>query len=335
VVYTGPVLVNGWTATVRARVRKGTDWSALNEAVFVRNSGPPPIRITEIMFSPAPPTAAERAAGFTDKDDFEFIEIANFGSETVNLRQMRFSEGIAFAFIADAHLLPGERAVLVRDLAAFRMRYGTGPRVIGEFAGALDDDGERVALRSALAVNAVDFAFASIAPWPENLGGRSLILRNASLDPASPTSWRPSVTSGGNPGTTDSLSYVQWKAANNVTSESADVDDDGLVPLTEYATGGMPASADSGRRPTVGLIAVPGTPMKHYLLLSVRRQRGADDMTFAVEQSNDLSLWNGAAIEPYSLTVLPDGTDLEVWKVLPEVEENPQKYLRIRWTLNP
>jgi hypothetical protein len=335
VVYTGGVPIGGWTATVRARVRKGTEWSALNEAVFVRNSGPPPIRITEIMATPAPPTAAEKAAGFTDKDDFEFIEITNLGTETVNLRQMRFSEGIEFTFLTDAFLLPGERAVLVRDLASFRMRYGNGVRVLGEFVGALDDDGERLTLRSALAVKTTEFIYANIAPWPENLAGRSIVLRNVALDPGSSANWRPSIAVGGNPATLDSLAYAQWKAVYAVTNENVDLDGDGLLPLAEYAAGGLPGTADSGRRPSVDLIAAPGTPMKHYLLLSVRRQRGTDDLAFTVEQSDKLVQWSAAAIEPYSLTALPDGTDLEVWKILPEVEAAPSSFLRIRWTVIP
>ena len=128
--YTGPVSFNAWTTTVKARVLKGTEWSALNEAVFVRSSSPPPLRIVEILAQPTGPSAAETAAGFTDKDDFEFIELMNTGAEPLNLRDIRFSQGIDFTF-TDSTLAPGERAVLVQNRAAFQFRHGTGPRVLG------------------------------------------------------------------------------------------------------------------------------------------------------------------------------------------------------------
>jgi hypothetical protein len=125
--YATAVPLNAWTTTVKARVLRGTEWSALNEAVFYRSS-PPPLIITEISSAPAPPTAAEAAAGFTDKDDFEFIEVMNTGSEPLNLRDIRFAQGVDFTF-SDVTLTPGERAVVVHRLAAFRLRYGNGPRV--------------------------------------------------------------------------------------------------------------------------------------------------------------------------------------------------------------
>lgn len=331
----GPVAVSGWTSTVRARVLKGAEWSALNEAVFVRSSGPPPIRITELMAAPAAPSAAEKAAGFTDKDDFEFIEIANTSAENVNLRDMRFSQGLDFVFLYDASLAPGERAVLVRNRAAFQMRYGTGPRLLGEFVGALDDGGERLILLSALSATAVDFSYDNDAPWPADLAGRSLVLRGGNLDPANPANWRPSVAVGGNPAATDSLSYAQWKATHGVVSETADIDQDGLLPLVEYAAGGLPAVNDTGRTPQVGRVTISGPPAANFVLISIRRQRGTDDLSVSFEKSGDVLHWTPAGAEPYSSTPLPDGTDLEVWKLLPSIDLAPAAALRVRWTHTP
>ena len=46
-----------------------------------------PLRVTELMYHPAPPTAAELAAGYFDDDDFEFIEVTNISpSATIDLR---------------------------------------------------------------------------------------------------------------------------------------------------------------------------------------------------------------------------------------------------------
>ena len=73
------------------------------------------LRVTEVHYNPAPPTSAEQAAGWTDNDDFEFVEVTNIGSSTLQLNGVRFvrdipggvSEGIGFDFASDATLLAG------------------------------------------------------------------------------------------------------------------------------------------------------------------------------------------------------------------------------------
>jgi hypothetical protein len=333
--YSGLVPVSGWTATVRARVQNGSTWSALNEAVFVRSTTPPPIRITELLAAPAGPSASEKAAGHTDKDDFEFLELTNSGTETVNLRQMRFSEGLDFTFLEDVYLAAGARAVLVRNRAAFLFRYGAGPRIVGEYVGALDDTGEHLTLLSALGTPIVDFTYDHAAPWTETLTGQSLVLRGPSLDPTKSQNWRASVAIGGSPASVDSTNYDQWKTAHGVASETADLDHDGLLPLVEYATGGSPTISDPARNPRVSIATLPGPPAADYLLLTVRRQRGTDDLAVSFEKSDDLVTWTSATVEPYANTPQPDGTDLEVWKVLPAVNANSTAFLRVRWTRAP
>jgi Lamin Tail Domain/Chitobiase/beta-hexosaminidase C-terminal domain/CotH kinase protein/Fn3 associated len=332
--YSGAVALNGWTSTVRARVKKGTEWSALNEAVFVRNSGPPPIRIVEIMFAPAGPSTAEIAAGFTDKDEFEYFELQNVGTESVNLRDIRFSQGLDVTF-ADAILVPGERGVVVRNRAAFQMRYGTGPRVLGEYVGALNDGGERIAFVSALGATIGDFSYEDNAPWPAGLTGRSLVLRNPALDPDNPASWRPSVSALGNPGATDTTTYAAWKMANGVGSDSADLDKDGLLPIEEYAMGGSPVADDAARNPTASRAPFIGPPAGDYLLMSYRWKRGADDLAAVVEQSTDLATWTASPAEQVSSEPMSDGTDLLTFKTLPISGAPPRVFLRVRWTNTP
>ena len=41
--------------------------------------------ISEFLYNPIAPNAAELAAGFTDKDDFEFIQIRNIINEELEL----------------------------------------------------------------------------------------------------------------------------------------------------------------------------------------------------------------------------------------------------------
>ena len=81
--YTGPITLTDLT-TIKARVLNGGEWSALSEGTFV--VGQPRLVITELQYHPANPTAAELAAGFSNDDEFEFIELYNAGNGSLDLR---------------------------------------------------------------------------------------------------------------------------------------------------------------------------------------------------------------------------------------------------------
>ena len=330
--YHGPVDLNDWTTTVKARVLKDGVWSALNEAVFTR-SGLPPLLVSEIMARPAGLDAAERAAGFQDKDDFEFIELFNTGSGPLNLRNVQGVRGVTFQ-LSDIILAPGERTVVVHRLAAFRQRYGAGPAVAGTFTGSLDDGGELLSMTSAAGQILTEFSYGSSA-WPSGLTGLSLTLRHPGEDPAAPLSWRSSVLPGGSPSGTDSVPYAVWKENFGITDEQSDPDGDGLVPLLEYASGGSPQADDSAHQPSVRLDppAVPGENAR--LVFSYFRQRGADDVNATLRQSTDLENWTALAAEVTSITALPDGTERVRLQMPAPPAGGARLYLQLHWELSP
>ena len=117
---------------VRARVYSGGTWSAISEADFVPNLSS--LRVTEVMYDPAPATAAEIAAGYVVSDtsdpnkDFQFIEIENTGTQTLPLGGLQISGGIDFTFpqyegnVSTNPLLtlaPNSYVVAVADPSAF------------------------------------------------------------------------------------------------------------------------------------------------------------------------------------------------------------------------
>jgi hypothetical protein len=324
-VYSAPVLLDAWTITVKARVLRGTDWSALNEAVFARSSSPPPLILTEIHSTPAPPSAAEIAAGFDDKEDFEFIELMNSGTEPLNLRDIRFARGVDFTF-PDITLAAGERAVVVRNLAAFRHRYGGAPRVLGTFALSLEDNGERVALTSALGATITDFSYDTTDPWPTGAAGTSLVLRHPSVDAASPLSWRTSLVAGGSPSAAEGTTYTAWKSANSVKSESADTDQDGLVPLLEYVSGGSPVIPDTSRLPFIEMVS-------DSLIMTYWHSRAADDAIATVMQSSNLFAWTPALTEPVAIT--DEGEGLERVTLRISALAGSRVFLAVHWQTQP
>ena len=132
--YTGPITLTDLT-TVKTRIRNGEEWSALNEATFV--VGYPHLVLSELHYHPAGPSAAELEAGFYNADSFEFIELRNDGVGTFDLNGCRFITGIHFDFSGSTitNLLSGHYLLVVKNRAAFSLRYGSGLPVAGEYSG--------------------------------------------------------------------------------------------------------------------------------------------------------------------------------------------------------
>ncbi|MBN2505053.1 MAG: lamin tail domain-containing protein, partial [Verrucomicrobia bacterium] len=198
--YANPVPLVASTR-VKARVLSGSTWSAVNEADFAM-PGIVPLRITELMYHPAPVTPAEAAAGFSNADDFEFVELCNVGPIALNLAGIAFVDGITFTFPSGT-LAPGERIVLVKNVAAFTLRYGATARIAGYYGGNLNNAGEHLRLQDPTGRTILDFSY-SDEWWPITDGpGFSLVADNESAPSASwsrPEHWRRSSTLGGSPG---------------------------------------------------------------------------------------------------------------------------------------
>src|SRR4029079_18228992 len=106
------------TTTVNARALVGDVWSPLLSADFLVTQ--PPLRVTELMYHPVAP-----AGSSVDEEEFEFIEIQNIGSTTVNLQGVQLADGINFTF-PSMNLAAGAYAVVTSNPVAFQQKYGAG-----------------------------------------------------------------------------------------------------------------------------------------------------------------------------------------------------------------
>ena len=112
-----------WTPERRLRhapSRKASG-QALGEATFYIDASVPDaatLVITEVHFNPSTPTPEEEDAGFTDNDDFEYLEIYNASTISLDLAGVAFTEGITFTF-GDFMLAPAAHALVVRDGRGF------------------------------------------------------------------------------------------------------------------------------------------------------------------------------------------------------------------------
>jgi hypothetical protein len=263
----------------RVRVRmldtngRWSHWSP--PAVFIASPPATSLRISEIMYNPPPQTAEELAAAGNvafDDQEYEFIEIVNVDAVGVNLSGYAFTSGIE-VILGDHTLAPGERAVVVRNPAAFENRYGTGVRIVGVYGGTaadfrLSNAGERLVLSDSSGAAIHDFTYDDDGGWPTMPDGQgpSLVIVNEAADAATWTegaSWRDSYQMLGSPGDRDlllgdfnldqrvdglDLRYLQSRfgVALGATAMTGDLTRDGAIDRADVAR----FVANFGRAPT-------------------------------------------------------------------------------------
>ncbi len=214
-VYSGPITLTN-NSGVFARVLSGITWSPPARGVYVVAT--PSLRISEIMFHPENPPVGSLFA----EEDFEFIEIQNTGTGAINLSGAQLAGGIQFAF-THKMLAPGQFTVVVRNLAAFQSRYGTGNNVAGVFSGKLANSGDHIVLTGPVGEPILDFNYGDVW-YPITDGyGFSLVARDtsASVDVWSQSlSWRAASVFGGSPGAPDPLLSIAPIVVNEVLANS-------------------------------------------------------------------------------------------------------------------
>jgi len=270
------------------RSREGSEWSALVEGRFLPDIAPASsndIVVSEFCYRPADAATPAEVAITSDRDDFEFVELLNVGSRTVDLTGLRFTIGILFNFPAGTLLGSRERMVVVKNRAAFEARYGTGTgiRIAGAYDGNLSNSGEELAIVDAQGAEVRRFQYLDRSPWPTgpNRNGYSLVLirPESAPDHRIPANWRTSVAPGGTPGGTDAAAFAG--------DPEADADGNGQADLLDYALGAHLGRPGEAFRVWVETTADPAGDM-HHLMLSLPRRGDAEDALVTLESAGQL-----------------------------------------------
>ena len=283
------------------------------------------LEISEIMYSPAAPTAEESGLGF-GAGDFEYIELHNAGAATLDLSGVKLTGAVHFVFPSGTTLAPGAYLLVVKNSAAFVKRYGSGLPLAGQWSAgeSLPDVGAEIGVESGAGDEIVSITYSNQAPWPVESGTQGYALVLDGNDSSQASNWRVSRAPGGSPGRSDSINFAIWAQENTATAQAgADDDHDGNSNEIEYLLGGDPHVADS--LVTTQVANLGGTD---YLTISFRRQIGATDADWLPEVSGDLTTWAESAVRINS-TPQGDGTALELWRAPEPVGSRNSAFLRV------
>lgn len=308
--------------------------------------------VSEIMYHPPAPTAAEISAGYSDDGDFEFLELQNISpTETIDLTGVVIRDCFDFDF-ADAGqtvIPPGGCLLVVRNRAAFELRYGAGLPIAGQWGDAtlpdggsnLSNGGERITLTAADGSVIRDFIYDDALPWPLAADGDGpsleLVTPFRSPDHALGLNWRASATLGGSPGLVPGV-FESWAASffsaeeledPSVSAPESDPDHDGLANVIELAFGGNPRLASPGLRPSAQLeeIEVDGDS-NVYLTITFRRDPSVPGYTATPQFGSSLDVWpdEGVLIATVSH---PDGTETVTYRDSTPAPEG-RRFVRVR-----
>lgn len=261
------------------------------------------LRVSEINYHPGDPTASELLAmpGVTD-DDFEWIELVNTGATTLDLAGAAFTEGIDYTFSSGATLAAGQRVILVKNLPAFTLRYGSGLSVLGPYGGHLNNAGERLQITDVSGENILDFSWNDNWYPPSDGGSRTLVIRDTGMAFnafGEPGSWGIGSSDHGSPGVPDPsylLHFEGWRyglfdkierADPMIGMIDSDPDGDGRSNWAEYCFGSNPRVRDQIDVQDVTAES-GGLP---YFAQSFKRRRNAFDIDWSLRSSDDMLTW--------------------------------------------
>ena len=304
------------------------------------------LRVTEVNYHPATPTAAEEAAlPGVIAEDFEFIEIINTSGQTLSLVGVQITEGIGYTFTGNAALSPNTRIIIAKNPEAFAIRY---PRyagiAYGPYSGQLNNDGDTIRMVDAVGENILVFTYNDI--WfPETDGeGKTLVLDDETfpfdgLDEQA--AWAASASVNGTPGLGDgpmSSSFTAWQNQrfnpvlhNTVGSAEADPDQDGRPNWKEYAFGTNPFVKDEA----VFNAEIVMENGQAYLGARTRRVINGADLVWTLEVGNDLEGWAPEDTVISTGVQNGDGTETVTLREANPAGNAPLRFMRFRLTFQP
>ncbi len=292
--YSGPITL-GADAVVKARVRSAGSMSALVSGTFVVAAPASHLNlvVSELHYNPVP-------------GGYEFIELMNTSPAVIDLSGVTLSDAVAFTFPAGTRLNAGERLIVTESGGTFPAAV----RNAGAYAGKLANSGEHLSVTAANGAPILSLSWTDAAPWPveaDGIGSSLTLMRPGTHpDAQNPLNWRNSIPNDGTPGTTDATTFSG--------NQTADLDNDGLSALLEYALG----TSDSVPNGTPITVEPYGTDF----LITIPWNGAAEDITLTPEYSTQLTTWTPAMAQVFATTATT-----RTWQVT--LPDGPRSFIRV------
>jgi hypothetical protein len=252
------------------------------------------LRITEIQAIP------------TGGGDYEFVELQNIGTTTLDLSGVRFTNGIDYTFPAGITLASGQFIVVCRDRTTFLSRHPGAASTLapGAFTGALDNSGETLALTlpAPWDVHILNFRF--VPGWFTDTfqNGRSL----TAIDPAESLAvdwgesftWTPSSTANGTPGVDGPPAITSATSAAAVAGDTFNYQITATRFPSSYNATGLPPGLVL--QPATGLIS--GVPSALGVFLA---SISATNASGTATQSLTLTVTNSGPLAGFTWDYVP------------------------------
>lgn len=251
--YTGPLTIEA-TTRLRARaylashtapVGSGTPplvskWGGISEFYYSPDTPAAAgmLAITEIHFNPLNPTEEELAehSNWTG-NTFEFLELRNISSHSIDLRGVKITEGVTYTFEEPLSLAPGAFVIVASNPEAFPFRYPSVSPVVGPWSGNLSNGGETLTLLAADGSVIQSLTYDDAWGGGEaDGGGKSLVVYDDKAPEAeygTEANWRASAAIGGSPGAVDPNSKAPVSAGPDASGFVTGVTLIGSVEGTE------------------------------------------------------------------------------------------------------
>ncbi len=201
----------------------------------------PQLVINELMVHPLefwPPTQP-----YPNTNLSEYVELYNAGTTTISLANYRFDTGITFTF-TNGTLAPGAYGILCENRSYFTNAYLTVTNVLGQFAGKLNDGGERITLSRLDGVTSnwvTEDTISYIEDTETDGTGKSLELihpKFARLDDQFSWDWVASTTVSGTPGVVNSrFTAAPFPVGGDIQQDLALPPSQSSVKITTRASG--------------------------------------------------------------------------------------------------
>ncbi len=185
----------------------------------------PEIVINEIMYNPSSELGLDA--------DFEWVELYNYGEDTLDLSKWEFTDGSdSYLIPVGIKLAPKSFVILARNpdtlykTAEYMDDIGDGnDTVLGPTGVSLGNAGDNVIIKDSFGIMIDSVSYGDAAPWPSEPdgGGPSLELKSPYLDNLKPENWQASYEKWGTLGDTNSKNLVPvidsvWREPQNPSS---------------------------------------------------------------------------------------------------------------------